>query len=262
MVKYKSYLKSKTFWSLVVAVLVALYDAVAPLRHWPPIPPEVFGVLTLMGIWGVRTANSTILLPGQVPPVRPDNVVPNSTTPQPPAEPPAEPVTPAAADQKPAFLPVPVEAAPAPGDPMNFKLLTLLSSALALGSSTPTAGQATALATWADQTLPTLRTDVQSLGTAFAMPGVIKLIGDTVTAANGLAGAFVGLDRAEVVAVVVRFVLTEFTPASALGWLTPLLASGTVENLIESVYRQLFPVAVTAPVTDAPELPSGTLVTQ
>jgi hypothetical protein len=258
MVKYKSYLKSKTFWSLIVAVLVALYDAVAPLRHWPPIPPEVFGVLTLMGIWGVRTADSTILLPGQAPPVRPDNVVPNSATPQPPAEP----VTPAAVDQTPASFPVPVEAAPVSGDPMNFKLLTLLSSALALGSSTPSAGQATALATWADQTLPILRTDVQNLGAAFGMPAVIKLIGDTVTAANGLAGAFVGLDRAEVVAVVVRFVLTEFTPAAALGWLTPLLASGTVENLIESVYRQLFPVAVTAPVTDAPELPSGALVTQ
>ncbi len=241
MAKYKSYLASKTFWALVVALVVAVYNAVAPIRHWPAIPAELFAVLGALGLWGIRSADSTLLLPGQKAPVlTPDNVVPTPTTPTP------------------APLPAP-EAAPITGDPMNFKLLALLSGALSLGSSTPTAGQATALAAWADKTLPILRADVESLGSAFGMPGVIKLVSDTVTAANGLAGAFAGMDRAEVVAVVVRFVLQEFAPLVAQAWLAPILASGALENLIESVYRQLFPVA---PVVDAPELPSGAEVTK
>jgi len=39
--------------------------------------------------------------------------------------------------------------------------------------------------------------------------------------------------------------------------LTPLLASGTIAGLIESVYWELFPVLVTPPVVNAPELPIG-----
>jgi len=240
MVKYKSYLQSKTFWALVVAVLVAIYDAVAPLRHWPAIPAEIFAVLTAMGIWGVRTADSTILLPGQKPPAQPDNVVP--TLP---------------ADPTPVSLPAPVEAAPAPKDPDMLTLMTLLSGALSLGSTPATPGQSSALGTWVDTWLPKLKADVQVMGTGLNAVNLLVLARDVIPAANQLAGVFAGTDRAEVAAITLRFAVQQFAPPAVVASLTPLLASGTVEGLIESVYRELFPVPVTPPVVNAPELPSG-----
>jgi len=78
-----------------------------------------------------------------------------------------------------------------------------------------------------------------------------------IPAANQLAGIFVNADRAEVVAATLRFAVQQFAPPAVVASLAPLLASSTIEGLIESVYRELFPVPVTPPVIDAPELPSG-----
>jgi len=60
-----------------------------------------------------------------------------------------------------------------------------------------------------------------------------------------------------VVAVTLRFAVQQFAPLAVAASLAPLLASGTIEGLIESVYRELFPVPVTPPVVNAPELPNG-----
>jgi len=138
-----------------------------------------------------------------------------------------------------------------------FNLMTLLSSALSLGATPPTASQTTALEAWVDQQLPLLRADVVAVGTSFNMPVLIKLANDTMRAANLLDGVLKGLKRAEVVAITVRFVATTFAPPGAQVWLGPVLASGALENLIESLYRAAFPDPVTPPVVDAPELPSG-----
>lgn len=77
MTKYKSLLASKTFWASLIAALVGIYNIVAPGQKWPAIPNEVFAVLGAFGLWGVRTADSTILTPGKTAPTAPDNVVPS-----------------------------------------------------------------------------------------------------------------------------------------------------------------------------------------
>ena len=79
MTKYKSVLSSKTFYASLIAALVGVYNIVAPSQKWPGIPNEVFAVLGALGLWGVRSADSTLLVPGQTPPVQPDNVVPSDT---------------------------------------------------------------------------------------------------------------------------------------------------------------------------------------
>lgn len=169
---------------------------------------------------------------------------------------------PASADPTPVPLPAPVEAAPIPGDPDMLTLMTLLSGALSLGSTPPTTGQSTALGTWVDTWLPKLRADVQALGTGLNAVTLLSLAKDVIPAANQLAGVFVGADRGEVVAVTLRFVVQEFAPPAIAAQLAPMLASGTIEGLVEGLYRELFPVPVTAPVVNAPELPSGAAVTQ
>lgn len=189
----------------------------------------------------------------------PNTVLPGPTSSPAPSEPsqvaqvspaPAEPAT---ALPSPAYTPAPV-AAYLSGDPMILTLISLLSSALALGATAPTSGQAAALGTWADTWLPEFRHDVEALGTGITPAGVMKLVGDVIPAANSLQGTFKGLDRAEVVGVTVRFVVQEFAPAALQPILAPILASGVLEGVIEAKYRELFPEK---PVVDAPELPSG-----
>jgi len=168
---------------------------------------------------------------------------------------------PATAFPSPASLPA-SEAAPAPKDPDMLTLMTLLSSALSLGSTPATPGQSAALGTWVDTWLPKLKADVQALGNNLNAVTLLGLAKDVIPATNQLAGVFVGADRAEVVAVTLRFAVQQFAPPAVVASLAPLLASGSIEGLIESVYRELFPVPVTPPVIDAPELPSGAAVTQ
>jgi len=164
---------------------------------------------------------------------------------------------PASTDPTPISLPAPVEAAPAPKDPDMLTLMTLLSAALSLGSTPATPGQSAALGTWVDTWLPKLKADVQALGNNLNAVTLLGLAKDVIPAANQLAGVFVGADRAEVVAVTLRFAVQQFAPPAVVASLAPLLASGSIEGLIESVYRELFPVPVTPPVVNAPELPSG-----
>ena len=76
MQKYKSMLASKTFYATLIAALVAIYNILAPGQKWPAIPNEVFAILGAFGLWGVRTADSTILTPGKT--AQPDNVVPSA----------------------------------------------------------------------------------------------------------------------------------------------------------------------------------------
>jgi len=71
----KQWWKSKTIWSAVLAVLITAYNAVAPGQHWPAIPEQVYVLLTAFGLYGLRTANTTISS-APVPPKAPDNVVP------------------------------------------------------------------------------------------------------------------------------------------------------------------------------------------
>jgi len=85
---------------------------------------------------------------------------------------------------------------------MVLTLISLLSSALALGATAPTSGQAAALGTWADTWLPEFRHDVMVISA------------DVIPAANSLQGTFKGLDRAQVVSVAVRFMVQEFAPAA------------------------------------------------
>lgn len=145
----------------------------------------------------------------------------------------------------------------AQGDTMN--LLNLLTAALALGITPPTADQTAALGAWLDKHLPDLTKDIKAAGAGLNMATVLILVQDLVPAANELATVFRGLDRATVVAVVGRYLLKEYAPASAQTWLAPVLASGAFEHFIKSAYLQIFPET---PVTDASELPSGAAVTK
>lgn len=78
MIKYKSYLSSKTFWAALFFVLVGAYTALAPAYGWDTKwVPGVVAILTGLGLYGIRTADSTLLTPGKSPPpTTPDNVVP------------------------------------------------------------------------------------------------------------------------------------------------------------------------------------------
>ena len=83
MIKYKSYLSSKTFWAALFFVLVGAYTALAPAYGWDTKwVPGVVAILTGLGLYGIRTADSTLLMPGKTPPpATPDNVVPAAVTP-------------------------------------------------------------------------------------------------------------------------------------------------------------------------------------
>jgi len=246
LITFRSGLYGEGWVGLLVAVLVSLVTWAAADAQWRG-----------------KVQAATAALQG----LQQSGGLPNSVLPLPRSSPSAfEPqqaaqVTPAAAEPatalpSPASLPVP-EAAPTPGDPAMFTLIGLLTTALSLGAAPLTATQTSTLGVWADTWLPKFKKDVLAFGDGIMITEVMTLVGDVIPAANSLQGTFKGLDRAEVVGVTVRFVVQEFAPPVAQAWLAPILASGALENLIESVYRQLFPVA---PVVDAPELPSGEVI--
>ncbi|GGR39779.1 hypothetical protein [Deinococcus ruber] len=75
-VKAKPFWQSKTFWAAVFAALIGGYRLIAPNYHWDIgwVPAAEY-ILTGLGLWGIRTANTTI---GQPTPTTPDNVVPST----------------------------------------------------------------------------------------------------------------------------------------------------------------------------------------
>jgi len=78
MKKYKSLLSSKTFWASLFVVLVGAYTELAHAYGWDVRwVPGVVTMLTGLGLYGIRTADSTLVLPGQTPPKTDDNVVPS-----------------------------------------------------------------------------------------------------------------------------------------------------------------------------------------
>ena len=80
MTKYKSYLASKTFWAALLFVLVGAYTTLAPAYGWDTKwVPGIIAILTGLGLYGIRTADSTLVAPGKPIPVATDNVVPNSS---------------------------------------------------------------------------------------------------------------------------------------------------------------------------------------
>ena len=57
--KKKAWL-SKTFWAAILFVAVSSYNAISETYGTPAIPNEVYGVLTALGLWGVRTGKKDI----------------------------------------------------------------------------------------------------------------------------------------------------------------------------------------------------------
>lgn len=70
--------ESKTFWAVIITLGVTAYNALAPQQHWPLVPQEWYAVLAALGLWGVRTADTTISTQPYV--AAPDNVVPATGT--------------------------------------------------------------------------------------------------------------------------------------------------------------------------------------
>lgn len=77
MIKFKSYWQSKTFWALLATAVIGGYKVIAPRYglddRW--VEGAIY-VLTALGIWGVRTANTSIGTPTAPIPEGPNNVVP------------------------------------------------------------------------------------------------------------------------------------------------------------------------------------------
>lgn len=74
----KPWYQSRTWWSCFFAGIIGAYQTIAPAYHWDDkwVPGATI-VLGALGLWGVRTATSTVqgpLSPGQ--PAQPDNVLP------------------------------------------------------------------------------------------------------------------------------------------------------------------------------------------
>lgn len=73
----KNWWQSKTVWAAIIAVIVTAYNAIAPYQKWPEIPEAVYALLGAFGLYGIRTANTTITSSAPAPrPTAPDNVVP------------------------------------------------------------------------------------------------------------------------------------------------------------------------------------------
>lgn len=81
----KPWYTSKTIWAAVVTALVAIYKAIAPTFGWPvDFLPTLEGVLIAVGLYGLRTANTTIGGTETTPPSspvieQPNNIVPGPT---------------------------------------------------------------------------------------------------------------------------------------------------------------------------------------
>lgn len=78
-VKAKPFWQSKTFYAALFAALIGAYQLIAPSYHWDTRwVPGVEALLAALGVWGVRTATTTIGPPsGPAAPTSPDNVVPS-----------------------------------------------------------------------------------------------------------------------------------------------------------------------------------------
>ncbi|WP_407538857.1 hypothetical protein Q0M94_11825 [Deinococcus radiomollis] len=147
---------------------------------------------------------------------------------------------------------------------MNSKLLLTLTALLGNTAATDNA-TTTALSAWVSEYEPLILTEAQVLlRSPFTWSELGKLAETTVQAVNGLKGVLVGADRAKVAQTVLVVAVKEglqFLPLpmrAVAGWVLPLLEGPVVAGFIQAAFEKLFPV--TAPVTNAPELPSGEAV--
>lgn len=60
MEKTKSWWKSKTIWSGIIAVGLAAYNTASAQFGLPVVPEYVYGVLGALGVYGRVTANSVV----------------------------------------------------------------------------------------------------------------------------------------------------------------------------------------------------------
>lgn len=72
----KPWYLSKTLWSAILAIALTVYNALAPVQHWPEIPEQVYALLAAFGLYGLRTANTTIGKLSDVPPKAEANILP------------------------------------------------------------------------------------------------------------------------------------------------------------------------------------------
>lgn len=56
----KKWYTSKTIWAGIVAILIAAYNTGSSSFGWPPVPDWVFTLLGAIGIYGRKTAETTI----------------------------------------------------------------------------------------------------------------------------------------------------------------------------------------------------------
>lgn len=71
----KVWWQSKTLWTAIITVIITAYNAIAPGQRWPTIPDAVYALLGAFGLYGLRTANTTIAAPGEVKAA--DNITPD-----------------------------------------------------------------------------------------------------------------------------------------------------------------------------------------
>ena len=75
---------SKTVWAAVLTALVAIYEAIAPNYGWPTqFVAELKTVLIGLGLYGLRTANTTLGGTQTTPPTSPVAEQPNNVVPGP-----------------------------------------------------------------------------------------------------------------------------------------------------------------------------------
>jgi hypothetical protein len=57
----KAFWRSKTFWASAIAVLIGAYETViVPNFGTPPIPPLVYSILGIFGLYGRATATQPL----------------------------------------------------------------------------------------------------------------------------------------------------------------------------------------------------------
>ena len=56
----KPWYQSKTLWTAIVGGLVGIYQAVSAIHPLPAIPSFVFTLLSAVGLYGLRTADTKI----------------------------------------------------------------------------------------------------------------------------------------------------------------------------------------------------------
>ena len=137
------------------------------------------------------------------------------------------------------------------------KLITLLTTTLALGSATAT--QTDALSTWVEKNVPPFLEAAKALATPPFYPSEPKVLAEkAVIAAQELKGVFAGAERAKIAQTVFIYAIKDVTPDNLEPYFVPLLESDQVAALIESAFQRVFG-SKTEPVVDAQDVEEGSI---